>query len=77
MYDYDLDKYTKDRLELDPEGKTCAAEIWVRYPLEKGEKVYRIDFEVRLAIKNYDVRVVKCPKTINVVIIHEDKANRK
>lgn len=75
VYDYDLEKYIKDRLELDPEGNQCAVAIWTRYPFENGKKVERIDFEVRLAIKKNKIQVVKCPKTVQVII--ENKVKRK
>jgi hypothetical protein len=72
IYDYDLDKYTKDRLEPDPEGKSCVAAIWTRFAPKNT-----VNHTVRVAVKKRDVEVVKCPKCIRVVVIHEDKVERK
>lgn len=78
IYDYDLDKYPKDRQEPDPEGKPCAATIWSRYPTDKhGKTVYAIRHTLRVEIKRGKVSVTKCPKEVTVTFINEDSGKRK
>lgn len=71
IYDYDLDKYDKDRLEPDPEGKLCVALIWSRYPNRDGKTVYEIRHTVRIGVRKRKVHVDDCPKQVKVTVIIE------
>lgn len=70
VYNYDLDRFSKESQEPDPEGKPCVATIWTRYPEDKlGKTVYVVRHTVRIAIKKRKIEIVDCPKGITVRVI--------
>lgn len=64
IYDYDLDKYNEDSQEPDPHGKPCVATIYSHAQCE---------YSVIITIKKRKIRIVECPKAVNVNIVEEIK----